>query len=1063
LELRDQLQDHLGRAFVVERELGGGGMSRVFVANEVRLSRKVVVKVLSPELAQGLNADRFEREILLAASLQQANIVPVLAAGDINGLPYFTMPFIEGESLRTRLNGRGLPISEVVAILRDVAKALAYAHARNIVHRDIKPDNVLLSGGTAVVTDFGIAKALAASQRSEGGSPRDPSANTLTQLGTSIGTPAYMAPEQVAGDPGIDHRVDLYALGCMAQELVTGHTPFGDRAPQKMLAAHLTETPPPISTLRPDCPPALSQLVTQLLQKDPADRTASANDVLRSLDGLATSSAPTLALDAPGALPKVFGLYVLATAAVAIVAKAAVVGIGLPDWVFPGAVAIMLLGLPVLLFTAYAKRVARRAATATPTLTPGGTTVPNRPSGTMATIALKASPHMSWRKTARIGALLLGAFVLVVVAFMAMRALGIGAAGSLFAKGQLAADDQIVLADFTVAPGDSTLAPILATAVRAAMSQSKSVHLVDPVDVAQTLQQMRRGRDTPVGHDLAREVALRTGAKAVLGGQLARVGTGYVFSIDLTSADRGASLASFQATANGPKDLLTAVDKLTRDLRAKIGESLRQVQHSIPLEQATTSSLDALRKYSEGSTANDNGDYARAVVLLRAAVGLDSTFALAWRKMAVALGNERSSAATQDSALLKAYQYSDRLPDREKYLAIGPYYQYSWRAGDRGNALTAYQAAYAADSTNDIAPNQLTTLFLARNQFDSGVRYGRRQFTIDHSAATASYLAAALALAGDVAEAAALLDSVHKADPAADQFDGVQSARLLDLVARGRDDSIGNLLDTLSASPLRATRVDGLQFAENRELATGQLAQATATDSELTGLLASQGAASTFDGLTEAATDIWFRSLRHEGVRRLDAIVAGSQWSAAPAVNRPYFFVATSYAYAGAPDRAQALLARFDAESPTARAPASRPGRMNVQAEIALADKKYDDAIRLFRAADVSEDGESNCPPCVEFNVGRAFDASGSADSARVHFLAYLAIPVVRRITTDNSDLAVVDKRLGELFDARHDKVNALKYYGAFTDLWKNADADLQPTVSSIKRRMAELVSGEGK
>jgi serine/threonine-protein kinase len=304
-----QLQAHLGNAFVLERELGGGGISRVFVANEVRLSREVVVKVLSPELAQGLNAERFEREILLAASLQQANIVPVLAAGDIDGLPYFTMPFVEGESLRSRLTGAGLPIQDVLAILRDVTKALAYAHARNIVHRDIKPDNVLLSGGTAVVTDFGIAKALSASRTAGAGA-------TLTSVGTSIGTPAYMAPEQVAGDPNLDHRVDLYALGCMAQELLTGRAPFADRTPQKMLAAHLSESAMPVSTLRPDCPPGLAALVTQLLRKDPADRPASANDVLRALDAVSTTSSPTLALSAPGALPKVLGLYLLALGAV---------------------------------------------------------------------------------------------------------------------------------------------------------------------------------------------------------------------------------------------------------------------------------------------------------------------------------------------------------------------------------------------------------------------------------------------------------------------------------------------------------------------------------------------------------------------------------------------------------------------------------------------------------------------------------------------------------------------------------------------------------------------------
>jgi len=258
-DVRDELQSALGSTYTLERELGGGGMSRVFVAEETALGRKVVVKLLSPELLAGVNIDRFHREIQMAARLQQAQIVPVLSAGEMNGVPYYTMPFVDGESLRTRLaRVRQLPVPEVVSILRDVTRALAYAHERGVVHRDIKPDNVLLSGGTAVVTDFGIAKAIA---DASSGRPSSEATSSLTQLGTSVGTPAYISPEQAAGDPNIDQRSDIYSLGCMAYELLTGKSPFDGRTPQRALVAHLTEKPAPLAEVRPDVPPALADLV----------------------------------------------------------------------------------------------------------------------------------------------------------------------------------------------------------------------------------------------------------------------------------------------------------------------------------------------------------------------------------------------------------------------------------------------------------------------------------------------------------------------------------------------------------------------------------------------------------------------------------------------------------------------------------------------------------------------------------------------------------------------------------------------------------------------------------
>jgi serine/threonine-protein kinase len=286
-DLREQLQGTLGAAYVLERELGGGGMSRVFLAEDRSLERLIVVKVLLPELAAGMSVDRFRREILLSAKLQHPHIVPVHAAGESHGLPYFTMPYVDGESLRGRIARDGeLPVSDALRILRDVASALNYAHSRGVVHRDIKPDNVLLSSGVAVVTDFGVAKALTVSASATHAG----SSSSSTSTGLALGTPTYMAPEQATADPSMDHRVDIYAFGIMAYEMLTGQPPFTNRSPQAVLAAHVTEEPEPVERRRPSVPPQLCALIARCLEKHPADRPQSAGEIMQALDAMATPS-----------------------------------------------------------------------------------------------------------------------------------------------------------------------------------------------------------------------------------------------------------------------------------------------------------------------------------------------------------------------------------------------------------------------------------------------------------------------------------------------------------------------------------------------------------------------------------------------------------------------------------------------------------------------------------------------------------------------------------------------------------------------------------------------------
>ena len=267
---------------MLERELGGGGMSRVFLAQETSLGRKVVIKVLPPDLAVGLSVDRFRREIQLAASLQHPHIVPLLSAGQADDLLYYTMPLVEGESLRARLEREGeLPIAEAIRVLRDVADALSYAHRHGVIHRDIKPDNVLLSDHHAVVTDFGVARALDQAARQ----------SSLTATGLALGTPTYMAPEQAAADPQTDQRADIYALGVLGYETLAGRPPFTGPSPQAVLAAQITQSPAPLTESRPSVPPALAALIMRCLEKRPADRWQSAAELQHALESLSTPAA----------------------------------------------------------------------------------------------------------------------------------------------------------------------------------------------------------------------------------------------------------------------------------------------------------------------------------------------------------------------------------------------------------------------------------------------------------------------------------------------------------------------------------------------------------------------------------------------------------------------------------------------------------------------------------------------------------------------------------------------------------------------------------------------------
>ena len=284
--ISERLLSALGGSYTIEGELTGGGMALVFVGQDHDLDRKVVIKILPPELAASVSAERFRREIMTVARLQHPHIVPILKAGEVDGLPYFVMPYVDGESIDVKLRRTGtFGVRETLAIMKDAARALAFAHERGVVHRDIKPGNILLAASSATVTDFGVAKALSSALRSG-----EKKGNGLTNTGMSLGTVLYMAPEQAAGDPDIDGRADIYSLGVTAYEMLAGVAPFAKLGPREMLTARLTLPPPPLSAVRKDVPAGLERLIARCLAIDPADRPQTAAALVDALEDPETIS-----------------------------------------------------------------------------------------------------------------------------------------------------------------------------------------------------------------------------------------------------------------------------------------------------------------------------------------------------------------------------------------------------------------------------------------------------------------------------------------------------------------------------------------------------------------------------------------------------------------------------------------------------------------------------------------------------------------------------------------------------------------------------------------------------
>src|SRR2546427_1449922 len=631
---------------------------------------------------------------------------------------------------------------------------------------------------------------------------------------------------------------------------------------------------------------------------------------------------------------------------------------------------------------------------------------------------------LTWRRALLGGGTAFGLLGVGTTVYTAMRLLGIGPVGTLVASGVLAERDRLVLADFENRTADSTLGPSLTEALRVDLAQSGVIRLLDAATVGQALGRMGRAPGAPLDLTLARELAQREGAKAVVHGQIDPLGRGYVVSAELVSAADGTALVSLRETAQDDGAIIAAVDRLSGRLRERIGESLKTIRSSDRLEQVTTRSLEALRKYSQGVRASDAADMMRAVTLLEEAIALDTTFAMAHRKLAVVLSNAGGAQSRIAAAATQAFRHRDRLTAFERDLAEA--YYYTRVDYDPAKTEAAYRAALEQQPENGVALNNLALVFNGLRRFSEAESLAVRGLAIAPTQ-WALYVNAMQAQIGQgkYADAARTLASLAQRAPghplrpflraflatAQRQYDSAEvETRALAQTARDPTWQSG-AAGTLAALNLVRGRLT---------VAEAHLRRAMTFDEQ-------RGVPGKYveDAIGLAVMDVHFRNAPDAARREVEGALRRHPLAAIPAEDRPYLGLAWLYADAGQPDRARQLLAEYEAAVPEG-VRRGQPFRHGAAAQIAFADGRIQDAIRGYRTW-YDEDG---CSVCGLFLLGRAYERAGERDSALAVYERAVTTPGYTRAFEEELTLGPTYRRLGEMYEERGQLDKAREYYG---------------------------------
>ena len=726
--------------------------------------------------------------------------------------------------------------------------------------------------------------------------------------------------------------------------------------------------------------------------------------------------------------------------------------LGLPDWVFPFALLLLLIGLPIILATAFLHGTGGAPETAR-SVAPVAAE-PSRDAG-RSELEETGRRLLTWRNALLGGGLAFLFLAVVTGGFMYMRSAGIGPVGSLVAKGVLEERSRVVLAEFEAA--DSLLARTVTESFRVDLAQSPVVDLVEPDSIANGLARMNRPEDTSLSEQTARELAVRDGYPAVVAGELAPVGTGYVLTARLVAAVDGAVLASARASARDAAALLDAIDDVSAKLREQIGESYTSLRETPSLAHVTTGSLDALKKYTQAQDARHrDGNPEAAARLLEEAVAIDSTFALAWRDLATILSNQSESWARQVDASERAYRFRDRLSERERYLVEANYYQEV--ADEPRKVIESYEAMLRLDSTDAQALNNIGYTYYRQADWENALAwYGRAHEADPDVAMHLANVATTRANLGDYAAA----DSLYA------ELDSVSDNPDWDLWRAGyrwqKGDETGAreiLEEVLREHPNRqgaTTRARGGLAA--LDLVRGRLARATAAMEGQADRAADAGADAIALRMSLAAA-AWRLEVARDtagALAALDAALARVDVDSLPALDRPWFEIAGLLLEAGEIERGREALERMWREVPDLLKPGQEKYRAGELAMVSAAEGRPLEALEAFRTLPPWP-----CVPCRQRIEARLLDEAGRADSAVAYYERYLVEPWNHRIWNDASWLAPTHERLGQLYDERGDLEAAALHFARFVELWEDADPELQPRVRAAKTRLEAILRERG-